>query len=293
MWPERSPASAMTRADAPPVLASPALRPRGHLDLRSRQHALSVGRAALAAGGRADHAVPGGDLRPRRHVGPRAAEVLLPCLRHDAERPDGRARHRADDFLRSRTRSTCRCSIPIPCWARPSRRCPAASSSSPTARASTPTTCRASSASATISRKSSTSSRPTSCPSPRRGPMSASSTLPDRPRQGRDVRGPREEPRRAPRHGHRDGSRAAEDAGPFREAHEQTAVEAGHVDFSTTDLAGFLESLLPADRKALLKAAQAQRRPSPDALAAPAPAEPCLRMRLEDEDVQDADACKL
>jgi putative hydrolase of the HAD superfamily len=44
---------------------------------------------------------------------------------------------------------------------------------------------------------------------------------------------------------------------PFREAHEQVAVEAGHVDFSTTDLAGFLESLLPADRKALLKTAQA------------------------------------
>jgi putative hydrolase of the HAD superfamily len=43
---------------------------------------------------------------------------------------------------------------------------------------------------------------------------------------------------------------------PFREAHEQAAVEAGHVDFSTVDLAGFLEDLLPPDRKALLKVAR-------------------------------------
>lgn len=43
---------------------------------------------------------------------------------------------------------------------------------------------------------------------------------------------------------------------PFREAHEQMAVEAPHIDVSTTDLSGFLESLLPADRLALLKAAR-------------------------------------
>lgn len=41
---------------------------------------------------------------------------------------------------------------------------------------------------------------------------------------------------------------------PFREAHEQMSVEAAHIDYSTTDLAGFLESLMPIDRRALLKA---------------------------------------
>jgi putative hydrolase of the HAD superfamily len=43
---------------------------------------------------------------------------------------------------------------------------------------------------------------------------------------------------------------------PFREASEQMAVDAEHIDYSTTDLAGFLENLLPADRRALLKAAR-------------------------------------
>ncbi|MFO1147190.1 MAG: pyrimidine 5'-nucleotidase [Alsobacter sp.] len=43
---------------------------------------------------------------------------------------------------------------------------------------------------------------------------------------------------------------------PYREADEQMAVEAAHIDYSTRHLAGFLESLLPPARKSLLKAAR-------------------------------------
>ena len=43
---------------------------------------------------------------------------------------------------------------------------------------------------------------------------------------------------------------------PFREAHEQMSIEAAHIDYSTTDLARFLETLLPADREGQLETAR-------------------------------------
>ena len=149
----------------------------GDVDLRPRQHPLPAHLAGLAADRRAHHALHRGSVRPRRAVGPGAAEVFLPQIRHDPARADRRIRHRSVRLPRFRPRYRPHGHrAERTAWARPSSSCPAASSSSPTARASTRRTWRGRSASSTISRTCSTSPPRTSCPSPTGAPTRSSST---------------------------------------------------------------------------------------------------------------------
>ena len=208
-------------------------------------------------------------VRARRAVGPRAAEVLLPPLRHDAAGADGGVRHRPGRLPRFRARHRPLGDRAEP-GARRRHRAPARPQADPDQRLAQARRERrhASSASSTISRTCSTSPPPTSCPKPDRRAYerfldSATRVEPRRAAMFEDIAKnlvvPHELGMTTCSSCRRPSTRSARPSSRRRCA-------TPHIDHVTSDLAGFLASACcrmphePGDAQALVRR---RRRASP------------------------------